>query len=230
VAESFDRIIRTLVEATPGSGRHGPQGVTAELVAERIDGRPLAIEEVVSILRNWTAGDLGTIAACLGVVVEHLARDPELQHRWRHDRLESGEIDREIDELLRIDDPFTASRRITTCPIEIGGRELPGGERVRLGWAEANRDPEVFGDPDAFRPTENAAHNLVYGTGTHVCPGRGLATLELRIAVEELLAATDDLEPIPGRAPVRARPPQGGFHSVPVRLRTLSAPESPSSP
>lgn len=224
VAESFDRIIRSLIEDVPGTGGRPPRGVTAELLAERVEGRPLAIEEIVSILRNWTAGDLGTIAACVGVVVERLAKDPELQRRWRHYRPDPDEMNRELDELLRIDDPFTASRRVTTCPVEIDDRELPAGERVRLGWAEANRDPEVFGDPDAFRPVENAAHNLVYGIGPHVCPGRRLATLEIRILVEELLTATGGLEPDPGRAPVRARPPQGGFDAVPVRLRALPAP------
>ncbi|MBN8868831.1 MAG: cytochrome P450 [Solirubrobacterales bacterium] len=224
VAESFDRIIRSLIEDGPGTGVRSPRGVTAELLAERVEGRPLAIEEVVSILRNWTAGDLGTIAACVGVVVERLAKDPELQCRWRHDRPDPDEMNREIDELLRIDDPFTASRRVTTRPVETGGQMVPSGERVHLGWAQANRDPEAFGDPDAFRPLENAARNLVYGIGPHVCPGRGLATLEIRVVVEELLAATASLEPYPGRAPVRARPQQGGFQSVPIRLRASSGP------
>jgi len=218
VAERFDRIVRALVENRPRPDDGGPGEATDELIAEKVDGRPLTMEEVVSILRNWTAGDLGTIAACLGVVVERLARDPELQERWRGD-LAPEAMDREIDELLRIDDPFTASRRVTSCPVEIGSRKLRAGERVRLCWAEANRDPAAFGDTEAFRPVENAAHNLVYGIGPHVCPGRGLATLELRVAVEELLAASSALEPDPARGPVRALPPQGGFESVPFRMR-----------
>lgn len=221
VAEHFNRIIGSLVEARLESGEE-PGDLTTELVAERVNGRPLAFGEVVSILRNWTAGDLGSIAACIGVVICHLVNDPELQERWRHQRPDPAGLDREIDEMLRIEDPFTASRRVTTCPVEIGGELIPAGEPVRLSWAEANRDPEVTGDPDAFRPEKNAPRNLVYGAGPHVCPGRALATLEIRVMIEELLDATAGLEPDPDLSPVRASPPQGGFRAVPLRLRAIA--------
>ena len=221
VADRFDRIIRALVEARRDPAGCPDTDVTAELIAARIDGRPLTVGEIVSILRNWTAGDLGTIAACIGVVIRRLTTDPALQDRWRDHRPEAADMNREIDELLRIDDPFTVSRRVTTCPVSFGDQAIPAGARIRLDWAEANRDPEVVGDPEAFRPVENAGHNLVYGIGPHVCPGRGLATLEIRVVVEELLARIS-LEPDPELEPVRAEAPQGGFESVPVRLRELA--------
>ncbi|KAA0271739.1 MAG: cytochrome P450, partial [Acidobacteria bacterium] len=53
----------------------------------------------------------------------------------------------------------------------------------------------------------------------HECPGRGLATLELRVAIEELLAATSAIELAPGADPVREAPPRGGYRTVPVMLR-----------
>lgn len=218
VAERFDGIIRSLIEARREAGDGAPDDVTTALLGDELDGRPLTDEEIVSVLRNWTAGDLGSIAACLGVVVHRLAVDAELQDRWRSGSTERAELEAGIDEILRIDDPFVSNRRVATGDVEVGGRTIGAGERVVLNWTAANRDPEAFGDPDAFRPAENAPRNLVYGTGPHVCPGRGLATLELRVAIEELLAATSAIGLAPGSDPVREPPPRGGYRTVPVLL------------
>ncbi|WP_181642617.1 cytochrome P450, partial [Nocardioides massiliensis] len=133
----------------------------------------------------------------------------------RHDR---GALERAIDEMLRIDDPFVANRRVVAEPTEIGGVALDRGDRLQLRWTAANRDPARFGDPDAYRPEENAPHNLVYGTGPHVCPGRSLATLELRVVLEEVLDATTRIDSV-GQV-VREDPPLGGYASAPVVLRT----------
>jgi cytochrome P450 len=88
-----------------------------------------------------------------------------------------------------------------------------------LNWTSANRDERVFGDPDAYKPEKHAAHNLVYGTGIHVCPGRPLATLELVVAAQVLLNATASIELIDGDAPMRETYPLGGWRRVPVQLR-----------
>ena len=218
VAERFDAIIRSLIDARRTAGTDATDDVTAQLLREEIDGRPLTDEEIVSILRNWTAGDLGSIAACLGVVVHHLAVDRDLQDHWRSARPDRAELEAGIDEILRIDDPFVSNRRVATADVEIGGRTIGAGERVVLNWTAANRDPAVIGDPDAYRPAENAPHNLVYGIGPHACPGRALATLELRVAIEELLAAASAIELAPGPDPVREAPPGGGYRTVPVLL------------
>src|SRR5690606_9845885 len=101
----------------------------------------------------------------------------------------------------------------------LGGRELAAGDRVYLNWTSANRDPRVFGDPDAFDPARNAPYNLVWGIGKHVCPGRPLATLELRALTRAVLAATTAVEPDPARPSRRAQPPVGGFATAPLLLR-----------
>ena len=218
VAERFDGIVQALIADRREAGDEAPDDVTTALLGERIDGRPLCDEELVSILRNWTAGDLGSIAASIGVIVHRLAADAGLQRRLRDAGRGAVELEPEIDEILRSDDPFTANRRLATADVEIGGRRIRAGEQVVLNWAAANRDPLAFGDPAAHRPVENASRNLVYGIGPHVCPGRRLATLELRLAIEELLAATAAVELAPGPGPVRESAPYGGFRTVPILL------------
>ena len=192
--------------------------MTAELIADESLGRPLSDEELVSILRNWTGGDLGSLALCVGVVMHFLATHPAVAARIRAG-VPTGKLGAIIDEILRIDDPFVASRRIAACPIETGGSRIETGEPIRRDWASANRDPDRFTDPLAFDPALNAAGNLVYGTGPHVCPGRALATLELCVLTEALVAATESIELDPGNEPVRSQPPAGGWERVPLLVR-----------
>jgi Cytochrome P450 len=109
-------------------------------------------------------------------------------------------MDLVIDEVLRLDDPFVTNRRVTTCPVDLGGIQLPEGARVKLHWTSANRDKALF-DAEAFDPAGHAADNLVYGIGKHACPGRLLATIELRVAVRALLAGTTRSRSIPTRQP-----------------------------
>lgn len=215
VAAAFDEIVRSQVELRRRLGAGAPDDPTTELVTAHIDGRPLEEVEVVSILRNWTAGDLGSVAAALGVVIFFLATHPDVQQHLRADR--SG-LAAAVDEMVRIDDPFLTNRRVTTETVHIGGHELAAGTRVELNWASANRDEAVFGDPDAYRPAEHAPYNLVYGTGIHACPGRPLATLELVSTVKSLLSATSAIALGPDCAPVRETFPVGGWRELPIRL------------
>lgn len=189
--------------------------VTAQLCRERIDGRELSEAELVSILRNWTGGDLGSIALCVGVIIAHIVKHPEQVNFWS--RATDSELEAIIDEILRIDDPFVSNRRITTCPVSIGAHKLPKGARVQLNWTSANREEAVFGDND-FDPQKHAAANVVYGIGKHVCPGRLLATWQLRIATQALLTHFKDIQLAAGFSLQREQPPLGGYSHVPVVL------------
>lgn len=189
--------------------------VTAQLCRERIDGRELSEAELVSILRNWTGGDLGSIALCVGVIIAHIVKHPEQLNFWS--RATDSELEAIIDEILRIDDPFVSNRRITTCPVSIGAHKLPKGARVQLNWTSANRDEAVFGDND-FDPQKHGAANVVYGIGKHVCPGHLLATWQLRIATQALLTHFKDIQLAAGFSLQREQPPLGGYRHVPVVL------------
>lgn len=218
VAESFDELIRSVLEPRrSGANKETANDVTAQLMRTEVSGRPLTDAELVSILRNWTGGDLGSIAQCVGVLVHYLATHSAVQVRLRAG-VSDAEMDAVIDEILRIDDPFVSNRRVTTCPVTIGGVALPQGARVKLNWTSANRDEAVFGDPNTLDPQGNADRNLVYGIGKHVCPGRLLATLEMRIALQELLAATTSITLDPQCLAERAVSPIGGWAKVAVVL------------
>ncbi|MCC7483596.1 MAG: cytochrome P450 [Burkholderiales bacterium] len=215
VAAAFDALVAAQIRRRRELGDAAPRDPTTELLRAVVNGRALPDADVVSILRNFTAGDLASIAAALGVAVHFLATHPAEQAALR---ARPGDLPEAIDEMLRIDDPFLANRRVTTRATRIAGFVLEPGTRVELNWTSANRDETVFGDPDAFRPRDNAPNNLVYGTGIHVCPGRPLATLELVLAVRALLAMTARIELAADAAAERGTHPLGGWTRLPIRL------------
>ena len=215
VARQFDTHIRAVLAERRRLSTHASD-IAGELLRERVHGRVLSDEELVSILRNWTVGELATIAACVGILVHYLAAHSIVQQQLRENR---ALVPAAIDEILRIHPPLVASRRKTTEPVEVSGAHIGGGERVTLMWASANRDEAVFGDPDEFRLDRDPSTNLLYGAGIHVCPGAPLARLELRVLMEELLSATDWIERDMDTAPVKAVYPASGFARMPVIIR-----------
>ncbi|WP_137934708.1 cytochrome P450 [Mesorhizobium comanense] len=215
IALEFDGYISELLEARREAGAAAPDDITTSLLRQKIENRPLNHEEIVSILRNWTVGELGTITACVGILGHYVAENLQVQQQFRENlRL----LPAAIDEILRIQAPLISNRRVTTRPVEIGGRRIAAGERITLMWASANRDEAVFGNSDEFRLDRDATQNLLYGGGIHVCPGALLARLELRVVMEELLKSTQQIALVPGRQPAIASYPASGFSMLPVQI------------
>ena len=213
IAQEFDGYIREQLDIRRRAGNGMRADVTSRLLAEKIDGRPLTDAELVSIIRNWTVGELSTISACIGILAGYLASRPELQRQLREQPVL---LPAAIDEILRIDAPLISNRRIAVEEVELGGRKLTTESRITIIWASANRDEAVFGDPDEFRLDRDPASNLLYGAGVHACPGAPLARLELQILMEVLLSSTSNFAMVPGKAPTRAHYPAGGFSSLPL--------------
>ena len=79
--------------------------------------------------------------------------------------------------------------RITVADTEMHGCPVNRGERVLLPFGAANRDPDVFDDPDEVVIDRRRNRHLTFGSGAHRCLGSNLARLELRVALEEWLRA-----------------------------------------
>lgn len=184
-----------------------------ETVTVNGETRRLHEEEIVSILRNWTAGEVGTIAASIGSIFYFFAENPKVVAEVRNNELDTDDA---IDEILRLDPPLISNRRVATRGTEVSGYPIKKGEKVTVLWASANRDESVFGSSDAFNPKQNKAHNLLYGRGIHICPGAPLARMELRIFVHKLLKHVSKFEI--AETPERATYPSGGFSDLTMKL------------
>ncbi|MFF0176357.1 cytochrome P450 [Micromonospora profundi] len=76
-----------------------------------------------------------------------------------------------LSEVLRLDPPVRATRRVTVTGVRLGGQHLPPGSPVQLRFDAANRDPREFTDPEAFRPGRPGARMVTFGAGERGCPG-----------------------------------------------------------
>lgn len=99
-----------------------------------------------------------------------------------------------IQEAVRLISPVIHMKRTVTEDTEVGGQKLAEGEKVVMWYGAANRDPAVFADPHRFDiARENAAKNLAFGFGKHVCLGRQIALMQLEAAYRALLTRFPDM-------------------------------------
>lgn len=103
-----------------------------------------------------------------------------------------------VDEVLRMESPNQFGNRQTTAEITLHGAKIPAGTDLHLCIGAANRDPDVFPNPDQFRLDRKPNRHLAFAGGPHVCVGLTLARLEGRIALERFLQRFPDYRLAPG--------------------------------
>ena len=187
---------------------------TSALIAARHDGQPLPDELLVGTVRQVLVVGMVAPMVMIGNICVHLSRDKALQQQLRND---PALIPAAIEEFLRLYTPYRGFARTAVCPVEMGGRKIAPGEAIALIYASANRDEDVFPEPDKFiidRP--NIDQHLAFGRGPHNCPGIHLGRMQLRVALEEILSATTMFE-LDGPLTV-SRWPEVGALSVPLRF------------
>lgn len=111
----------------------------------------------------------------VGSICNHLAKDKGLQTKLREDE---SQISAALEEFIRLYSPYRGFSRTTSREVNIHGETVRPKEPITLCYTAANRDPEVFDQPDEFilgRP--NIAKHLGFGRGRHQCAGMPLARL-----------------------------------------------------
>ncbi|MET7640790.1 cytochrome P450 [Streptomyces sp. NPDC005438] len=124
-----------------------------------------------------------------------------------------------VEELLRyLTIVHLGRRRTATEDIEVGGVTIRAGEGVILLSELANRDPEVFPDPDTLDLTRDARAHLAFGAGTHHCVGQPLARMELQVVYPTLFRRVPTLRVATGldEVPFKDDAVIYGVHRLPV--------------
>ena len=106
-----------------------------------------------------------------------------------------------VEEMVRLVSPVHSFTRTVTRDTTLRDRKLQAGQHVLMLYPSANRDEDVYQDPEAFRIERNALH-LGFGLGPHFCLGANLARMEMRVAFEELLRRFPDMEYADASGPV----------------------------
>jgi cytochrome P450 len=185
------------------------------LVALRaaVDQGAMSEDEAVATWALLVIAGHETTANLIGNTLHLLLSNPEQLAAVQDD---GSLVDAAVEESLRVESPVPMLVRVASEPVSIGGRDLRAGDPVFVVAAAANRDPEVFADPDRFDVRRDASSNLAFGHGAHVCIGAQLARSEASAAV----AAAVSRHPVSAGPPPRWRPTFAtrSLEALPVRL------------
>jgi len=170
-----------------------PDDVISGLLVAEVDGRRLVQGELLVVLNQLLVGGNETTTSLITNLFWRLLETPELLIQLRR----SPELDAvAIEESLRLDAPVLGLYRTAVGEQQLAGVVVDDRAKVMATYGAANRDPEVFEDPDSFRldrdPVELRRH-LAFGLGHHFCPGAHLSRLEARIALRLTIERFPDL-------------------------------------
>jgi cytochrome P450 len=196
-AEQRDDILSLLLQATHES-----------------DGSPMSDREIRDELLTLLVAGHETTATALAWAVERLIRHPDKLARLTEE-VAAGEkayLDAVVTETLRLRPVISLVARRLTEPVEIGGWQLPAGVTVAPSIYLVHRRPDVYPDPEAFRPErflDQAPGTytwIPFGGGVRRCVGGAFAHFEMQAVLAELVKrrqlapARPESEPVLRRA------------------------------
>ena len=203
-----------------------------DLVGRRRDGLSQDDDDIVSRLIRWRADDFRfteselyhqcifllnagheTTTNLISNGLAILLRHPEVRRQLLAD---PNLIGTAIEEFLRFESPNQLGNRTTTEEVVLGGIRIPADTVLTLCIGAANRDPDIFSEPDSLDITRDPNPHLAFGSGIHTCAGLNVARLEARVAILQLLQRFPNLV-IDGKAVRSKRARFRGFETVPVR-------------
>ncbi|AKS46140.1 Cytochrome P450 [Octadecabacter temperatus] len=159
----------------------------SQLVTMEIDGEMLTDEEYTNFFRLLIFAGNETTRTAMSHMALQLSQYPEQFARLKD---EPELIDTAVEEIVRYSSPIMYFRRTATKDTELSGTKIAAGDRVVMWYASANFDDTRFDDAQTFdiaRP-KMPIHAGYGGGGVHTCLGAGLARIELKVLLEEILA------------------------------------------
>jgi cytochrome P450 len=164
----------------------------SELVAAHDADNRLSQQELVSTGILLLVAGHETTVNLIGNAVLALLRNPDQRCEVRNDPALDHSL---VDELIRYDSPIQMTRRVALDERRIGTATIPAGHTVVALFGAANRDPEMFAEPDRLDVTRPNSHrHLGFGAGPHFCLGAALARMQGEILLPALVRTFPSME------------------------------------
>ena len=168
------------------------EDLTSLLAASEIDGEPLADMEILSYAFLLMLGGNETTRNATSGGMLALLENPEQLARLNAD---PALLPNAVEEIVRWTSPIIHFARYVEVDTEICGQKIEAGQDVVLWYPSANRDEEIFSDPDVFDIARAPNEHLAFGGyGEHFCLGANLARLELQVLFREIFGRLDNFE------------------------------------
>ncbi len=182
--EAFRALRAYLFNAIEARRREPRDDILSALIMAEEDGEQLDTEEIYGTCALLLVAGNETTTNLIGNGLLALLRHPE-QLEWLRETPEA--MPQAIEELLRYDSPVQITSRFALDTLDIAGHQVQKGDQLLLLLGAANRDPDVFADPDRLDITRTNVRHLAFGQGIHFCLGAALARLQGQIALSALL-------------------------------------------
>ncbi|MGN6301861.1 MAG: cytochrome P450 [Angustibacter sp.] len=213
----FADYVRELADARRADPR---DDLVTHLVQVRDGGDKLDDHELIAtVVLLLNAGHEASVNG-FGNGIVSLLSAPDQMDTLRRNVSDPDLVALAVEEMLRHDSPLHLFERTATQDVELDLPDrtvrIPQGHKVAALLGAANRDPEVFAEPDRFVVDRMPNPHLAFGAGIHFCLGAPLARLELQTSLPALLRRYPALEPAgePTRRPTFVL---RGYESVPLR-------------
>ena len=187
--------LAAIMRETSESRRGGDgQDLTSLLVNAEVDGERLSADELASFFVLLCVAGNETTRNAISWGLHYLTKNPDQRALWQADI--DGVTPTAVEEIVRISSPVIHFRRtVTTDGVRLGDHEFSAGDKVVLWYNSANRDEEVFTDPDRFDVTRDPNPHVGFGgPGPHFCLGAHLARREIGAMFRQLLTRLPDIE------------------------------------
>jgi cytochrome P450 len=205
--------------------RNPGDDLMSQIIKASDEGPRLNSDELEALAGLVLAAGFETTVNLLGNGIRMLLDAPEhLETLAARPELWPGTVE----EILRLESPVQMSARIACKDVDVAGTRVGKDELVVLHLAGANRDPKVFTDPHRFDiERDNAGKHLSFSGGRHFCLGAALARAEGEVGLRTFFERFPDAR-LAGRAVRRDTRVLRGWSSLPVRLGTARAMNSPT--
>ena len=172
--------------------RREPLEDLASVIANaRIDDAPINLHEALSYCVTITAAGHETTASSLACGLHALVAHPEQYAALRAD---PDLLNSAVDEIFRFVSPVRSFIRVAVNDYELRGKTIKAGDSVLSLYPSANRDEDVFEDPQAFKITRARNPHIAFGFGPHMCLGHFLARMELKAFFGQFIARVERAE------------------------------------
>ena len=162
----------------------------SELLRTEVDGEPIDITHVVGTCNLMLIAGIDTTWSSIGSALWYLAGHPEDRRRLVN---EPELIPTAVEELLRAYSPVTMAR-VVQEDVDYNGCPFKPGDKILMNFPGANRDPEMFENPNEVILDRERNRHVAFGVGIHRCAGSNLARMEMRISIEEWLKRIPEFE------------------------------------
>jgi cytochrome P450 len=190
-------VVMRLHAAVAESRANPKPGLIDALIHASINGAAPSDEDVTGALILLIGGGFDTTTALTAHSLEWLGENPVERERLSRER--DTLLDSATEEFLRYFTPAPGNGRTISADCEIDGVRFAEGERLWLSWAMANRDPNVFPDPDAVDLARTGNRHSSFGLGVHRCIGSNMARMTFKSMLTAVLDRMPDYQVDPSR-------------------------------